>query len=97
MDANIRVDYRISPLRHSPWIVSSINHLPGELLVFQLGSQNNCAEDLPGRRMALLAKGSSPVVVLEGTPPPAPLPGDPLPVIKWENMMRRIPPAMRKL
>jgi hypothetical protein len=48
------------------WNVRNAYHLPGDCVVFQLGPNQICALDVVTKRVALLAKGRGPVVMLEG-------------------------------
>ncbi len=56
------------------WPMSRATHLPGDLVVFQLGDRQICVLDVNRRKVALLAYGRGPVVVVpktdDQTPPP---------------------------
>lgn len=47
------------------WWISCAYHLPGDYILFQLGSNQICIFDPNTKRVALLAKGYGPVVMLE--------------------------------
>ncbi len=44
------------------WMVSDVIYLPGDILIFQLGEDQICTLDIPSHQVALLARGSNPVV-----------------------------------
>jgi hypothetical protein len=46
------------------WIVRNATHLPGDYIVFQLGEDQICLFETATKKIALLAKGQGPVVVL---------------------------------
>jgi hypothetical protein len=48
------------------WIVRNAYQLPGDCVIFQLGSNQICILDPNTKRVALLIRGYGPVVVLEG-------------------------------
>ncbi|MBT7304599.1 MAG: hypothetical protein HN849_34030 [Victivallales bacterium] len=53
------------------WYIGNATHLPGDLVVFQLGRDQICVWDVKQRKVALLARGRGPVVVVpRGTESP---------------------------
>jgi hypothetical protein len=52
------------------WSVSNLTHLATDLLLFQLGDSQICLYDPGTHRLALVARGRGPVVVVEAPPAP---------------------------
>jgi len=51
------------------WYVGYLSHLPGDRVLFQLGSDQICLYDLNKKQVALVARGSSPLAVIGGKVP----------------------------
>lgn len=59
------------------WSVRNAVLLPGDVVVFQFGSDQICALEIATRKVALLCRGRGPVVISEGPPAPASSPKPP--------------------
>jgi hypothetical protein len=46
------------------WITRNATHLPGDFIVFQLGDNQICLLEAPTKKIALLAKGQGPIVII---------------------------------
>jgi hypothetical protein len=56
------------------WYMRNATHLPGDLVVFQMGRDQVCVWDVEARKVALLARGRGPVVIVPKTGENVPAP-----------------------
>lgn len=60
-DEKLRIAFE-TPLAF--WIIRNATHLPGDIVLFQLGDDQICVFDVDSRKLALVVRGQEPVAVL---------------------------------